>query len=114
MWTPCVWQKMTITNRKRSKATQTKHKQTNKTTEVNICVDIIRSSVCFDNRNQKSNAFSMIYCKSKDLFLLILQEWIDEKLRWDNESEFKHIQVLRIPCDLIWLPDIVLYNRLAI
>jgi hypothetical protein len=106
--------KMTITNRKRSKATQTKHKQTNKTTEVNICVDIIRSSVCFDNRNQKSNVFSMIYCKSKDLFLLILQEWIDEKLRWDNESEFKHIQVLRIPCDLIWLPDIVLYNRLAI
>lgn len=55
----------------------------------------------------------MIYCKTNHLFLLILQEWIDEKLRWDNESEFKHIKILRIPCDLIWLPDIVLYNRLA-
>lgn len=38
------------------------------------------------------------------------QEWIDEKLKWDNISEFQHIKILRIPCDLIWLPDVVLYN----
>lgn len=75
---------------------------------------IVRSSICFDNRNKKINVLNMIYCKAKHLFLLILQEWIDEKLRWDNESEFKHIKILRIPCDLIWLPDIVLYNRLVI
>uniref|UniRef100_A0A7E4ZU22 Nicotinic acetylcholine receptor subunit n=1 Tax=Panagrellus redivivus TaxID=6233 RepID=A0A7E4ZU22_PANRE len=38
------------------------------------------------------------------------QEWKDELLRWDPK-EFSNIQALRIPCDLIWLPDIVLYNN---
>lgn len=38
------------------------------------------------------------------------QEWMDEKLVWDNITEFAHIQKMRIPCDLVWLPDIVLYN----
>ncbi|XP_060066499.1 acetylcholine receptor subunit alpha-type acr-16-like [Ylistrum balloti] len=38
------------------------------------------------------------------------QEWVDEKLQWTNISEFAHIKIFRIPCDLIWLPDIVLYN----
>ncbi|XP_052796737.1 acetylcholine receptor subunit alpha-type acr-16-like isoform X3 [Mya arenaria] len=38
------------------------------------------------------------------------QEWIDERLVWSNMSEFSHIKTLRVPCDLLWLPDIVLYN----
>ncbi|XGW21367.1 hypothetical protein V3C99_004376 [Haemonchus contortus] len=38
------------------------------------------------------------------------QEWNDELLRW-NPDDFNGIQSLRIPCDLIWLPDIVLYNN---
>uniref|UniRef100_F1KVU9 Neuronal acetylcholine receptor subunit alpha-10 n=1 Tax=Ascaris suum TaxID=6253 RepID=F1KVU9_ASCSU len=38
------------------------------------------------------------------------QEWKDELLRWDPK-EFGGIQSIRIPCDLIWLPDIVLYNN---
>ncbi|XP_045156385.1 neuronal acetylcholine receptor subunit alpha-10-like isoform X4 [Mercenaria mercenaria] len=38
------------------------------------------------------------------------QEWSDERLVWNNISEFSNINILRIPCDLIWLPDIVLYN----
>ncbi|KAK6731999.1 hypothetical protein RB195_008069 [Necator americanus] len=38
------------------------------------------------------------------------QEWNDELLRW-NPDDFGGIQSLRIPCDLIWLPDIVLYNN---
>lgn len=38
------------------------------------------------------------------------QEWHDERLVWDNISEFSNINILRIPCDLIWVPDIVLYN----
>ncbi|CAG5130934.1 unnamed protein product, partial [Candidula unifasciata] len=37
------------------------------------------------------------------------QEWHDEKLVW-NISHYNNITKLRIPCDLIWLPDIVLYN----
>ncbi|CAI4226524.1 unnamed protein product [Auanema sp. JU1783] len=38
------------------------------------------------------------------------QEWNDELLRW-NPQDFGGIESLRIPCDLIWLPDIVLYNN---
>uniref|UniRef100_A0A1I8AR31 Neur_chan_LBD domain-containing protein n=1 Tax=Steinernema glaseri TaxID=37863 RepID=A0A1I8AR31_9BILA len=38
------------------------------------------------------------------------QEWKDELLRWDPK-EFGGIESIRIPCDLIWLPDIVLYNN---
>ncbi|XP_046583914.1 neuronal acetylcholine receptor subunit alpha-10-like [Haliotis rubra] len=37
------------------------------------------------------------------------QEWRDEKLVW-NTSDYANITVLRVPCDLLWLPDIVLYN----
>ncbi|XP_041375101.1 neuronal acetylcholine receptor subunit alpha-10-like [Gigantopelta aegis] len=37
------------------------------------------------------------------------QEWYDEKLTW-NKSLFANITILRIPCDLVWLPDIILYN----
>ncbi len=38
------------------------------------------------------------------------QEWHDELLTWDP-SEFGGITRVRIPCDKIWLPDIVLYNK---
>ncbi|NP_001297423.1 neuronal acetylcholine receptor subunit alpha-10-like precursor [Aplysia californica] len=37
------------------------------------------------------------------------QEWTDEKLKW-NKSLHNDIGILRMPCDFIWLPDIVLYN----
>lgn len=37
------------------------------------------------------------------------QEWIDERLTW-NPDDYNGLQVLRIPCQRIWLPDIVLYN----
>nr|KAG5694689.1 hypothetical protein BaRGS_010015 [Batillaria attramentaria] len=36
-------------------------------------------------------------------------EWYDERLRW-NSSDFDGITSIRIPCEKIWLPDIVLYN----
>ena len=38
------------------------------------------------------------------------QEWDDELLTW-NPADFGGITRIRIPCDLIWLPDIVLYNK---
>ncbi|XP_055336618.1 neuronal acetylcholine receptor subunit alpha-10-like isoform X2 [Paramacrobiotus metropolitanus] len=38
------------------------------------------------------------------------QEWIDELLIW-NPAEYNGLAVLRIPCELLWLPDIVLYNN---
>jgi len=38
------------------------------------------------------------------------QEWRDELLTW-NPADFGGLHRIRIPCDLIWLPDIVLYNN---
>ena len=41
------------------------------------------------------------------------QEWQDQKLTW-NPSEYGNVKRLYVPSDKIWLPDIVLYNRLAL
>ncbi|CAF0836391.1 unnamed protein product [Adineta ricciae] len=38
------------------------------------------------------------------------QEWYDDKLRWDPR-EYGGVDVLYIPSQQIWLPDIVLYNN---
>lgn len=38
------------------------------------------------------------------------QEWNDALLRW-NPKDFGGVEMIRIPCDKIWLPDIVLYNN---
>ena len=45
-----------------------------------------------------------------DVFV-VLQGWIDPKLRWEPDK-YGNVSVIRIPYDSIWLPDIVLYNRL--
>ncbi|NWR78247.1 ACHD protein, partial [Centropus unirufus] len=36
--------------------------------------------------------------------------WTDYRLRW-NKSEFGDIEVLRLPSDMVWLPEIVLENN---
>uniref|UniRef100_A0A8C3WIM3 Cholinergic receptor nicotinic alpha 2 subunit n=1 Tax=Catagonus wagneri TaxID=51154 RepID=A0A8C3WIM3_9CETA len=38
------------------------------------------------------------------------QEWSDYKLRW-NPADFDNITSLRVPSEMIWIPDIVLYNN---
>uniref|UniRef100_A0A8C4MJE3 Cholinergic receptor nicotinic alpha 2 subunit n=1 Tax=Equus asinus TaxID=9793 RepID=A0A8C4MJE3_EQUAS len=38
------------------------------------------------------------------------QEWSDYKLRW-NPADFGNITSLRVPSEMIWIPDIVLYNN---
>ncbi|XP_060796578.1 neuronal acetylcholine receptor subunit alpha-4b isoform X2 [Neoarius graeffei] len=40
----------------------------------------------------------------------VKQEWSDYKLRW-NPEEFENVTSIRIPSELIWRPDIVLYNN---
>lgn len=42
--------------------------------------------------------------------ILFTQEWKDEKLTWDT-GEYNGLEMMRIPCRKLWLPDIVLYNR---
>uniref|UniRef100_A0A803JJQ9 Cholinergic receptor, nicotinic alpha 4 n=1 Tax=Xenopus tropicalis TaxID=8364 RepID=A0A803JJQ9_XENTR len=40
----------------------------------------------------------------------VKQEWHDYKLRWDP-LEYENVTSIRIPSELIWRPDIVLYNN---
>ncbi len=39
-----------------------------------------------------------------------LQEWEDYSLRWEPE-EYGGVAQIYVPSELIWLPDIVLYNK---
>ncbi|KTG37160.1 hypothetical protein cypCar_00005150, partial [Cyprinus carpio] len=41
---------------------------------------------------------------------LIDVEWNDYKLRW-NPEEYENVTSIRIPSEIIWRPDIVLYNN---
>ncbi|XP_059134443.1 acetylcholine receptor subunit delta isoform X3 [Peromyscus eremicus] len=41
---------------------------------------------------------------------LISLAWVDSRLQWDAE-EFGNITVLRLPSDMVWLPEIVLENN---
>ncbi|XP_071772519.1 neuronal acetylcholine receptor subunit alpha-2 [Centroberyx gerrardi] len=38
------------------------------------------------------------------------QEWNDYKLRW-SPSDYDNVTSIRVPSELIWVPDIVLYNN---
>ncbi|KAK7870122.1 hypothetical protein R5R35_011097 [Gryllus longicercus] len=38
------------------------------------------------------------------------QKWVDYKLRW-NPEEYGGVEMLYVPSEHIWLPDIVLYNN---
>uniref|UniRef100_A0A8C0FYW5 Cholinergic receptor nicotinic alpha 4 subunit n=1 Tax=Chelonoidis abingdonii TaxID=106734 RepID=A0A8C0FYW5_CHEAB len=40
----------------------------------------------------------------------VKQEWYDYKLHWDP-LEYENVTSIRIPSELIWRPDIVLYNN---
>jgi len=39
-----------------------------------------------------------------------MQEWTDMRMTWDPD-DFNNLNVLRIPANKLWLPDIVLYNK---
>uniref|UniRef100_H3A283 Cholinergic receptor nicotinic alpha 2 subunit n=2 Tax=Latimeria chalumnae TaxID=7897 RepID=H3A283_LATCH len=38
------------------------------------------------------------------------QEWNDYKLRW-NPADYDNVTSIRVPSEIIWIPDIVLYNN---
>lgn len=41
---------------------------------------------------------------------VLQQEWNDYKLRW-KPSDYDNVTSIRVPSELIWVPDIVLYNK---
>ena len=46
------------------------------------------------------------------VYLCSVQEWTDVNLKW-NESEYGNIKDIRMPPNLLWKPDILMYNRSA-
>ena len=42
--------------------------------------------------------------------LWVEQYWYDYKLQWDP-TEYGGVDMLHVPSDHIWRPDIVLYNK---
>ncbi|XP_052085272.1 neuronal acetylcholine receptor subunit alpha-10-like [Mytilus californianus] len=36
-------------------------------------------------------------------------EWYDQKLHWSSQ-DYEGMKSIRLPCDRLWLPDVVLYN----
>uniref|UniRef100_A0A4W5KIZ0 Cholinergic receptor, nicotinic, alpha 4b n=1 Tax=Hucho hucho TaxID=62062 RepID=A0A4W5KIZ0_9TELE len=47
---------------------------------------------------------------NRTLQLYSQQEWNDYKLRW-NPEDYENVTSIRIPSEIIWRPDIVLYNN---
>ncbi|KAM8772071.1 neuronal acetylcholine receptor subunit alpha-9-I [Acanthopagrus schlegelii] len=43
-------------------------------------------------------------------YLWIRQVWFDAYLKWDKE-DYDDLEMINIPSDLVWKPDIVLYNK---
>lgn len=43
-------------------------------------------------------------------YLWIRQVWNDAYLKWDKE-DYDDLEMINIPSDLVWKPDIVLYNK---
>lgn len=43
-------------------------------------------------------------------YLWIRQIWHDAYLTWDRD-QYDGLDSIRIPSDLVWRPDIVLYNK---
>src|SRR6218665_250298 len=41
----------------------------------------------------------------------VSQEWQDSSLRW-NPKDFGNVEMIHVPANSIWNPDIVLYNTL--
>ena len=53
---------------------------------------------------------SAFYTDSLALSVFMLQYWTDIYLSWNPES-YPGVQNLRFPSNLVWVPDILLYNR---
>lgn len=53
-----------------------------------------------------------IYCLNllMTMFENCFQKWFDYKLKWEPE-DYGGVDMLYVPSEHIWLPDIVLYNN---
>ena len=64
------------------------------------------------------NNETIMFCTNPDLplqtlFESLFQMWTDYGLSWDPKK-YSGIEVIRLPHDLVWKPDIFLYNKYAL
>ncbi|XP_073972307.1 nicotinic acetylcholine receptor alpha4 isoform X3 [Rhodnius prolixus] len=67
---------------------------------------LVRKNDFTENLYKKSNLKNQIMTTN----LWVEQSWYDYKLRWEPK-EYGGVQMLHVPSDHIWRPDIVLYNN---
>lgn len=60
---------------------------------------VTSGSIVQDERNQILTAY-----------LWIRQTWYDAYLKWDRD-QYDGLDSIRIPSDMVWRPDIALYNK---
>ena len=58
---------------------------------------------------------SLLYFQDEKNQVLVTNVWLDQEwndmfMTWDP-AEYEGIQMLRLPCHKIWLPDVILYNK---
>ena len=60
--------------------------------------------------NKCGNFFSSNHYTNLYIILYLHQEWDDFALKW-TPDEYGGVAQIYVPSELIWLPDIVLYNK---
>lgn len=63
-----------------------------------------------DDREKACEIQSSITLRCINMINVLQQEWNDYKLRW-NPEDYENVTSIRIPSEIIWRPDIVLYNK---
>uniref|UniRef100_A0A669DIW1 Cholinergic receptor, nicotinic, alpha 4b n=2 Tax=Oreochromis TaxID=8139 RepID=A0A669DIW1_ORENI len=63
-----------------------------------------------DDREKAYEIQSNITLRCINMINVLQQEWNDYKLRW-NPEDYENVTSIRIPSEIIWRPDIVLYNN---
>lgn len=43
------------------------------------------------------------------LYFYLFQRWVDEYMTWDP-ADYNGLEEIRVPSDLLWLPDTIMYN----
>lgn len=72
----------------------------------NVWVKQVRN----DERENACETLSDVMLQCINMINVLLQEWNDYKLRW-NPEDYENVTSIRIPSEIIWRPDIVLYNK---
>ena len=52
----------------------------------------------------------MVFIEDNEDDVFLHKEWTDNSLKWDP-VEYGGVNMLYVPAESIWIPDLVLYNK---